>query len=239
MSEEEQLTPPEEQPSQEQPPEEPSTEPTDETPPPEKKPEQEEPSKEEPPKTGEEEPKKVKIDENDVEGSLAKVGFNYAELQEEFAANGDLTKETREKLMAIGITEEAINAHIEGQKAKAEKELDEISEEIGGREALKETIEWAAKNLDRDEIESINAVRDKNVMKILLRDLRSRMDEKEGKLPQYTQGSATPPAQDLFESQAQMIEAVRDPRYARDPAYRDKVAKKIRASREAGMDLRI
>lgn len=242
MSEEEVTTPEEQQPQESVPPET-SEEPKENTPseePEEQKPEEEEPEKkEQQEEEKQEEQKPPEIDENDIEGSLKKIGFDYSELQEEFAVNGDLTPETRDKLKALGITDEAINSHIEGQKAIANRELDEIAQVIGGRDAMKETIEWAAKNLSQEEIGSINAVRDTNIMKIVLKDLRERMEEKEGKLPNYTQGQASPPQGDYFESKAQMIEAVKDPRYAKDPAYREKVAKKVRASREAGMNLEI
>ena len=64
------------------------------------------------------------------------------------------------------------------------------------------------------------------------------MDEKEGVLPKYVTGTAHTEA-DIFESQAQMFEAIRDKRYNTDPAYREKVTAKIRASRKAGINLGI
>ena len=77
-------------------------------------------------------------------------------------------------------------------------------------------------------------------MKVYLKDLKNRMEEKEGKVPETTlNGDGGKPTVELFESQAQMFEAIRDPRYKVDEAYRAKVMKKIQASREAGIDLGI
>jgi hypothetical protein len=49
----------------------------------------------------------------------------------------------------------------------------------------------------------------------------------EGEL--LTGGKATQPA-DVFQSQAQVVEAMSDPRYDRDPAYRQSVMQKLERS---------
>lgn len=166
-------------------------------------------------------------------------GFDYVKLQEEYNQTGTISQETREELVKSGITDEIIDNYIEGQKAKVEKEIEEISSDIGGKDGFSTVIDWAGKNLDQAEIQSINAVRDKNIMKIILKDLKKRMDEKEGITPEYTKGDGGTASVALFQSQAQMMEAIRDPRHAKDPAYRAEVAKKVAASREAGIDLGI
>lgn len=166
-------------------------------------------------------------------------GFDYAQLQEEYNMSGEISRETRVKLTEVGITDEILDNYIEGQKAKVEKELDSISECIGGREQFNNVIKWAGENLEQAEIESINAVRDVNVMKIILKDLKERMEDKEGITPEYTKGEGGKPKADIFESQAQMMEAIRDKKYQKDTAYRQKIMTKIQASREAGIDLGI
>ena len=66
------------------------------------------------------------------------------------------------------------------------------------------------------------------------------MEEKEGSLPSITlQGKGGSQNLELFESQEQMFAAIRDPRYKKDPAYQATVTKRIRASREAGINLGI
>lgn len=166
-------------------------------------------------------------------------GFDYSKLQEEYNQSGEISKETREKLAESGITDDIIDNYVEGQKAKAEKDIEEIASDIGGKEGFKTVIEWAGKNLDQAEIESINAVRDKNVMKIILKDLKTRMEEKEGITPEYTKGDGGKATTAIFESKAQMIEAIKDPKYKTDEAYRLQIMKKVSASREAGIDLGI
>lgn len=174
---------------------------------------------------------------------LTTKGFKYEDLQKEFDEHGDITPETREKLKAAGFDKEIVDNFIEGQKARFEvvKEAvkNELSKTVGGRETYEKIIDWAAKNLSKDEIASINEVKDKNIMRIILKDLKNQMEDKEGKTPDYTKGTTGSSAEDVYESQAQMFEAIRNPKYRTDEAYRAKVMKKIQASREAGKNLGI
>ena len=166
-------------------------------------------------------------------------GFDYAELQKEFIATGKISESTRKQLAEVGITGELVDNFIEGQIAKAEQEKNEIAECIGGRETFDNVIKWASENLSEAEIKSINGITDKSVIQIILKDLKNRMEEKEGITPNYTQGEGGKPAKDIFRSQAEMFEAISNPKYRVDEAYRADVQKKVTASREAGIDLGI
>jgi hypothetical protein len=184
------------------------------------------------------------IDSSDKAAEILNTkGFKYEDLQKEFDEHGDITPETREKLKAAGFDKDIVDNFIEGQKARFEVAREaiknELSESVGGRETYDKIIDWAAKNLSKEDIASINEVRDKNIMRIILKDLKNSMEDKEGKTPDYTKGTMGGSAEDVYESQAQMFEAIRNPKYRTDEAYRAKVMKKIQASREAGKNLGI
>lgn len=173
-------------------------------------------------------------DKEKADEVLKDKGFDYAKLQEEYNQSGEISKETRDKLAEAGISDEIIDNYIEGQKAQVETKINEIAQVVGGRKEMDEIITWASKNLPEAEKASINSVRDENIMKIILKDLKERMEDKEGVIPELTKGDGGKNIANLYESQAQMMEEIRDPRYAKDEAYRDKVRKKIEASRVAG-----
>lgn len=179
--------------------------------------------------------------EDKIEDKLTESGFDYKALEKEYLDNnGELLKETREKLNKQGFSNEFIDDFINGKKALYEQEINELAEVIGGRQIYDEVIRFASENLEPEVINSINQIRDKNVLKLLLPVLKSQMEEKEGTPPEITlQGNGGSQNIELFESQQQMFEAIRDPRYKNDPAYQAKVTKRIRASREAGIDLGI
>lgn len=166
-------------------------------------------------------------------------GFDYVALSKEYNETGKLSAETRANLAKVGITDEIIDNFIAGQEAKVEVERNEMAECIGGREVFNDVLKWASENCSADEIASINAVRDKHIIKMILKDLKARMEDKEGITPDYTKGDGSKPAVDVYRSQAEMFEAISNPKYQKDEAYRLDVQKKIAASREAGIDLGI
>ncbi len=167
---------------------------------------------------------------------LESKGFDYQALTEEFQANGDLTPETRDKLAKQGLTPELVDAYIEGQKAIVQRAMEDIASTVGGMENMATIVDWAKANLSEEEKKSIDAVHDPAVIKILLKDLERRMNDSEGYVPQaQLQGGAGDVRGDYFESMAEVEEAINDPRYSKDPAYRAKVAQKLTASREAGV----
>ena len=181
-----------------------------------------------------------KIDDKDEASKiLESKGFDYSSFQREFDETGDISQESREKLMQSGISSELIDNYIEGQKAKVEAQRNEFSEYIGGRENFDKVLVWAANNLNQDEINSYNAQRDKNIIRIILKDLKMRMEQEEGVMPNYIKGDGGKPFEDIFRSQAEMFEAISNPKYKKDEAYRKDVQKKIAASTKAGVDLGI
>ena len=166
-------------------------------------------------------------------------GFDYVALQKEYLETGNISETTRKHLSEVGITSELVDNFIEGQIAKAEQERNELATCVGGRENFDNIIKWASENLSETEIKSINGITDKSVITIILKDLKNRMEEKEGITPNYTNGEAGKVAKDIFRSQAEMFEAISNPKYRVDEAYRADVQRKVTASREAGVDLGI
>lgn len=188
-------------------------------------------------------PTEPPVDVDNIEESLKEKGFDYQELLQEYADNGDLTEETRAKLAEIGLTKEFVDDFINGKKAIVEqqiaKEQEELAAFVGGKENLDSIIKWAAENMSEEEKLGLNDVKNMAAQKLILEGLKSRMENKEGVLPSFVQGGGQNPSDDIFESQAQMFEAIRDKRYLSDPAYQEKVTKKIQASRKAGINLGI
>lgn len=178
---------------------------------------------------------KEDISNQNADEYLKNKGFNYDELQQEFMLTGDLSKETRAKLVEAGIPEDAINSHLSAFSIQAERAREEVASVVGSRDELESVIKWAGENLNKDEILAINSITDINVMKIIVRDLKNRMEDVEGITPKYIEGSASVNTdKNLFMSKAEMMKAINDPRYGADKAYEEEVTRKIAASREAG-----
>ena len=160
--------------------------------------------------------------------------IDFAELQQEYNTKGEISQETREKLKAAGISDEMTDNFIEGQKARVEAFYDDISTAVGGREEMNTVIDWARQNISAEEAQSIDAVTDPRIIKIILKDLKARMEDKEGHVPEQIVGSGGAAPRDVYESMAEMKADISNPKYHKDEAFRNKVLVKIQASKAAG-----
>jgi hypothetical protein len=166
---------------------------------------------------------------------LESKGFDMQALSDEFQANGDLTPATRAKLAKQGFTQEVVDNFIQGQQLIVQRTMEDIASVVGGVEQMQTVVEWARANLPADVKASYDKIHDPVMIKVLLKDLERQMNDSEGYLPQQLQGGAGESRGNYFESMHEVEEAINDPRYSQDPAYRAKVAQKLTASREAGV----
>lgn len=166
---------------------------------------------------------------------LESKGFDMQALSDEFQANGDLTPATRAKLAKQGFTQEVVDNFIQGQQLIVQRTMEDIASVVGGVEQMQTVVEWARANLPADVKASYDKIHDPVMIKVLLKDLERQMNDSEGYLPQQLQGGAGESRGNYFESMHEVEEAINDPRYSKDPAYRAKVAQKLTASREAGV----
>lgn len=178
------------------------------------------------------------IDTNDdtqVAEMLNHKGFDLNKLQDEFDKYGNITEATRKELEKAGITGEILDSYIEGRWAVVEKQMTEIANSIGGQEVFESVCNWARANLSEEEKAAYSATQDPVLIKAILRDLKNRMENSDGVIPQQITGSESNSGGDYFQSMAEVEDAINDPKYAKDEVYRQKVAQKITASREAGI----
>lgn len=113
------------------------------------------------------------------------------------------------------------------------QDIQQIQESVGGDEAYQSMIQWAQENLSEQEIGMYDAVMDRGdplAMFFAAQALRSRFTDAQGYDGELLTGSSPRSDGDVFRSQAQLVEAMSDPRYDKDPAYRADVAAKLERS---------
>ena len=115
-------------------------------------------------------------------------------------------------------------------------ETDSLYDVVGGQEQYTNMLRWAADNCDEQTIEMYDAVMAKGDLEscfFAVQAMAFRMAEMEGWQPQDFLSGRTPvQTADVFRSQAEVVEAMNDPRYDRDPAYRQDIMNKLERSTE-------
>ena len=107
-----------------------------------------------------------------------------------------------------------------------------LREAVGGEKEYNQMLGWAGQNLTDQEIESYDAIMDKGdpaAAYWAVQALSYRYRDANGSEGDLVQGKA-PSQGNGFRSQAELVQAMADPRYDRDPAYRQDVIKKLERS---------
>ena len=179
----------------------------------------------------EEAPKDVKIPE--VE-KTAEQEETLTKFYDEYATNNSLSEKSYEELSTKhGLSKELVDGYIQGQKAIGDQHTKAIHDLTGGSERYTELMDWAGKNLSEQEQATYNNMVDSGNVdqaKFAVQGLMSRAGVNyDAKQPELFEGGDQIP-NDSFESVSQVTEAMNDPRYDKDPAYRKKVTDKIARS---------
>ena len=170
----------------------------------------------------------------DAAAVVAAAGLDYAAMSSEFSELGGLSEKTYKALDAKGIPQEMVDAYIAGQQALASQWDNTGYEVAGGKEAFDKMATWAKDSMTLTEKQALNdAFSGKDTtadkMKLAVAGLRAKYEAANGKAPGLLGGQ--PAGSDHgYQSRAQMTTDMKDPRYAKDPAFRASVERKLAAT---------
>ena len=162
---------------------------------------------------------------------------------DEYYKNGEsLSSETLEKFKGMS-SQDLVNGYMQMVKDNPQTnntevdvntaEINKIQNSVGGEAQYNNLVTWAGNNLPENEIKAFDdLVGTGNAAAIQLGvdAIKSRYEAVNGYEGRRLTGKAADTSGDVFRSQAQLVEAMSDPRYDRDPAYRQDVVAKLERS---------
>jgi hypothetical protein len=119
------------------------------------------------------------------------------------------------------------------QEVLTEEQAKQLFEMVGGEKAYQAMIAWAGQNLTKQEIamyDSVMGKGDPNAIFFAVQALNNKYSEAVGNDGQLLTGRGSAEEGAAFRSQAELVQAMSDPRYDRDPAYRQDVISKLERS---------
>jgi hypothetical protein len=161
---------------------------------------------------------------------------------EEFNSTGELSTETLAQFEQMS-SKELVQAYLEYEQGLpamdapqavelSTADINSIQNSVGGETAYQQLVGWAAQNFSEAEIQAFDNVVDSGnvaAINLALAGLKARYTDAVGYEGNMIQGKAAAPA-DTFKSQAEVVRAMSDSRYDRDPAYRDEIMQKLARS---------
>ena len=177
---------------------------------------------------------KEETEETEKDSSEANV---LDELWNESQSNEKFSDEVLEKLQKTSPGDLA-KAYLSYRQQNQPQQLTdanitELKGIAGGEEGHGEMLQWAEKNLNKQEIDMFDAVMEKGdplAAFFAVRSLAYRWEDSRGVDGRMLTGTAPKSDGSQFRSQAEVVQAMSDPRYDRDSAYRQDVMKKLERS---------
>ncbi len=115
----------------------------------------------------------------------------------------------------------------------SEQQVNQLKEIAGGDKGYTNMMGWAKDSLGKQEIDMYDAVMERGeplACYFAVQALKYRFDDASGVDGEMLTGKASSSQGSSYQSQAQLVEAMDDPRYENDTAYRQDVMKKLERS---------
>lgn len=163
-------------------------------------------------------------------------GIDPYEMGNFYDENGGLADEHYAQLEQAGFNREVVDQFLGQQIESADLSQDQVNtikESVGGEETYQEMISWAANNLSEDYIQGFDSLVESGngpAIQMAVAGLQQLFEANMGKDGTMLQGKAPTQGGSVFRSQAELVQAMADPRYDNDPAYRQDVIEKLERS---------
>lgn len=129
---------------------------------------------------------------------------------------------------------EQVEANNTAQRDFTSQEAETLYNVVGGKQQYSQIVQWASQNLTQQEVNMYDAVMakgDPNAAYWAIRGLALQYLDKNGYEGKRISGKAPKSTDNSFRSQAELVQAMSDPRYESDEAYRNDVMNKLSNSK--------
>ena len=159
----------------------------------------------------------------------------YVELQKKLGEPRDEVQSTEdESESSEPAEEEETSSESEADvETLSEAQAQELMDMVGGDKAYKSMLDWAGDNFSKEEVEMYDGVMESgnpNAIFFAVQALQARYNDAVGSDGQLLTGRGAQNTDDSFKSQAELVAAMSDPRYDRDPAYRADLMRRLENS---------
>jgi len=159
----------------------------------------------------------------------------YVELQKKLGEPRDEVQSTEDESESTASAEEEETSSESETNVEtlSEAQAEQLMDMVGGDKAYKSMLDWAGDNFSKEEIEMYDGVMDSgnpSAIFFAVQALQARYNDSTGSDGQLLTGRSAQNTDDSFKSQAELVAAMGDPRYDRDPAYRSDVMRRLENS---------
>ena len=168
----------------------------------------------------------------ELQKDLAERNVDFKSLEEEYTKNGQLSSASLEALANAGYPKEVVDAYISGVEATQEKFYNAVVGFAGGEDEYRQVAQFVSSQGDKAVQDFNDTINTGNlgVINMVIQGVKANMKVVNGTTNQTILGQSTGGTADntnAYLSKQQMLDAMNDPRYDKDPIYRKQVEQKI------------
>jgi phage T7 capsid assembly protein len=168
----------------------------------------------------------------ELQKDLAERNVDFKSLEEEYTKNGQLSSASLEALANAGYPKEVVDAYISGVEATQEKFYNAVVGFAGGEDEYRQVAQFVSSQGDKAVQDFNDTINTGNlgVINMVIQGVKANMKAVNGTTNQTILGQSTGGTADntnAYLSKQQMLDAMNDPRYDKDPIYRKQVEQKI------------
>lgn len=168
----------------------------------------------------------------ELQKDLAQRNVDFKALEDEYNKNGQLSSASLEALANAGYPKEVVDAYISGVEATQEKFYNAVVGFAGGEDEYRQVAQFVSSQGDKAVQDFNDTINTGNlgVINMVIQGVKANMKAVNGTTNQTILGQSTGGTADntnAYLSKQQMLDAMNDPRYDKDPIYRKQVEQKI------------
>lgn len=168
----------------------------------------------------------------ELQKDLAQRNVDFKALEDEYNKNGQLSSASLEALANAGYPKEVVDAYISGVEATQEKFYNAVVGFAGGEDEYRQVAQFVNSQGEKAVQDFNDTINTGNlgVINMVIQGVKANMKAVNGTTNQTILGQSTGGTADntnAYLSKQQMLDAMNDPRYDKDPIYRKQVEQKI------------
>lgn len=192
--------------------------------------------KEDKPAEEQKEYQKAKGEIESAKTELEGKGIDYVALEAEYNENGGLSEDSYKLLKEKGYPKALVEAVLAGWQTKADAFANKIIEDAGGINEYKR-IQKFVQSQGAGAVNAFNAIVNKDDLSVVsayIAGVKAQMVAQHGTTNPTLGGSGNVGKSKGYTDANEMIKAMSDPRYGKDPNYMQEVERKVAASKFFG-----
>ena len=168
---------------------------------------------------------------------LEEAGIDAQDISTRFEESGEISEDDYTKLNKAGFSKNVIDSYLAGIKAQtfgavevAETQIKAIQDSVGGEQGYERLTNWAVENLSSDQVEAFNALTQTGnaaQIQLAVNGLQAQYNNSMGNEPSLLSGKSGQSGPTPYRSTAEVVTAMKDPRYGKDVGYTEDVQRRL------------